>query len=607
MSIPLMIETQSEVRRLLIAGSELASEDFRLKKLLPQIKKAGENVQVFARVADAVEKVIDPGIGKSSEKLLELANIVNAILYTQGQTTVAGDIVDIDSADIELPTNNSYRRLKPVIEALTNKGSGRLEIIRKAWQDGIFKDIRLIKPLIEALGESYQEISYNAYQILRQYGRCIVPILKKSLDKHGGKSEARKVELISELSGKGENSLFLELLKDSSLDIKISAVNALKHDGNNEEILLEYTYDKKKELREAAYNALSALDTENGDKRLSEVFFSKDRINAIAALRDSKSEYITKIILQEAEKALDILLKSVKTSGLIVKKYEITATDDDISNFKNLLECLTNKKHEIILAFYKDCLQHTKILVQLKSSIGYGEIYNLPQIIAANILSMGTKEAYEMMNSTLDKYDNSLIAFCFHASLLSDTTEEVYNKFYKYAARGRQDLEGQEILGMMDGLVRFEYDIPVYNYPGSHIYTFLERLIGLLKVNWDKRWLKLLIRLDEEDLICRMAMRGDEECIRYLLKKVEACHQNKKGCWNHLHGLIQARYPKSVELAIDILKSSFEHTGFYSTELDVLKLLPPEAANLIEEFAHTYNGSSEARRLFKIAQDLRGI
>jgi len=89
MSIPLLIETQSEVKRLLIAGSGLATRDFRLKKLLPQMKKAGESVPVFARVADAMEKVIEPETNDQvSEKLLELSNIVNAILYTQGQTGI---------------------------------------------------------------------------------------------------------------------------------------------------------------------------------------------------------------------------------------------------------------------------------------------------------------------------------------------------------------------------------------------------------------------------------------------------------------------------------------------------------------------------------------
>ncbi|MDD2402885.1 MAG: HEAT repeat domain-containing protein, partial [Clostridia bacterium] len=59
MSIPLLIEIQSEVRRLLIAGSELAIEDFRLKKLLLPVKKAGKSIPIFSKVADSLEKVFD--------------------------------------------------------------------------------------------------------------------------------------------------------------------------------------------------------------------------------------------------------------------------------------------------------------------------------------------------------------------------------------------------------------------------------------------------------------------------------------------------------------------------------------------------------------------
>lgn len=101
MSIPLLYETQTEVRRLCIAGCELATDDFKLKKLLPQMQKAGENAPVFARVADALNQVLQPG-GSNSVKLLELANLINAILYTQGQTSVDVELEDIVPAGINV-------------------------------------------------------------------------------------------------------------------------------------------------------------------------------------------------------------------------------------------------------------------------------------------------------------------------------------------------------------------------------------------------------------------------------------------------------------------------------------------------------------------------
>ena len=50
MSIPVLIQTYDEVRRLAIAGSVVAPGDFRLQKLLPQLEQAGQKAPVFAKV-----------------------------------------------------------------------------------------------------------------------------------------------------------------------------------------------------------------------------------------------------------------------------------------------------------------------------------------------------------------------------------------------------------------------------------------------------------------------------------------------------------------------------------------------------------------------------
>lgn len=55
MSIALILELHNELRRIIIAGSEMAVGDFRLKRILPQMRKSGESVPVFAKVADATK------------------------------------------------------------------------------------------------------------------------------------------------------------------------------------------------------------------------------------------------------------------------------------------------------------------------------------------------------------------------------------------------------------------------------------------------------------------------------------------------------------------------------------------------------------------------
>ena len=58
MSIAALNQVYDEVRRLAIAGSDLAANDFRLKKLVPPLRKSATKAAVFGKVADSVEEVL---------------------------------------------------------------------------------------------------------------------------------------------------------------------------------------------------------------------------------------------------------------------------------------------------------------------------------------------------------------------------------------------------------------------------------------------------------------------------------------------------------------------------------------------------------------------
>src|SRR6185436_4159169 len=100
MSIPVLIEVYDEMRRLAIAGSAVAVGDFRLKKLIGPLEKSGEKAPVFAKVAQAVGAVVDGDDKTASMALLELTTLVNAILYTQGETGIAGEFKPLETTDL---------------------------------------------------------------------------------------------------------------------------------------------------------------------------------------------------------------------------------------------------------------------------------------------------------------------------------------------------------------------------------------------------------------------------------------------------------------------------------------------------------------------------
>lgn len=101
MSLALIQESAKEVRRLAIAGSTLAIGDFRLKKLISPLEQAGAKVPVFAQVAKAISDLIHGKETEAAAHLLTLSTLLNAILYTQGQSTADGAY-----AELELFTSN---------------------------------------------------------------------------------------------------------------------------------------------------------------------------------------------------------------------------------------------------------------------------------------------------------------------------------------------------------------------------------------------------------------------------------------------------------------------------------------------------------------------
>src|ERR1051326_3114029 len=160
MSLALIEESAKEVRRLALAGSPLAVGDFRMKKLIAPLEQAGAKVPVFTQVAKAISDLVNGTEADSASHLLNLSTLLNAILYTQGQTGAEGNFAEIEVLATNCSsTRTPARALKPLRAALTNAGGGRFEIVKSACERGAFNDLRLIDPAIEALGDNYAEMA----------------------------------------------------------------------------------------------------------------------------------------------------------------------------------------------------------------------------------------------------------------------------------------------------------------------------------------------------------------------------------------------------------------------------------------------------------------
>src|SRR5262245_40589220 len=125
MSLALIQESAKEVRRLAIAGSPLAVGDFRLKKLIAPLEQAGAKVPVFAQVAKAISDLVNGSDTESAAHLLNLSTLLNAILYTQGQSGTDASYGDLEAYTANCSsTRTTSRVLKPLVVALTSTGGG---------------------------------------------------------------------------------------------------------------------------------------------------------------------------------------------------------------------------------------------------------------------------------------------------------------------------------------------------------------------------------------------------------------------------------------------------------------------------------------------------
>ncbi len=136
MSIPVLQQVYDETRRLSIAGSGLAAGDFRLKKLVEPLQASAAKAPVFGKVLTR---------SKRSWKLRRTsrecpAGTWNAddshSLHPGRHRSHRDHHSDPDGQPGTTDSQYHARVLKPLIEALTTTGAGRMELIKDAHERG---------------------------------------------------------------------------------------------------------------------------------------------------------------------------------------------------------------------------------------------------------------------------------------------------------------------------------------------------------------------------------------------------------------------------------------------------------------------------------------
>jgi hypothetical protein len=539
MSLPILHELQEDLKRLTIAGSDLATGDISLKKKIPGLLKMGEKAPVFTKLAQWTETLVS-GKEPTSEHLLELSTLLSMVMYTMGKTGRDGDMETITSKST-YPTELSYLTIKPIIEALTTKGSGRMEVIVQATQSGKMFDLRLIHPLLTALDDSYQEISdYVADTILPMYGRGLLPILQASFSVKGKKGDGRKLKVIAHLVGEEGLPFYYECVENGSTQVQLAGLEILSAYEQAEDMLISYTKAKKADVRSAAYQSLAKRDSEAAIHCLVQALEGKDRNLVIDAARMDSTESLREAMLGFARHLLGVYFEAKKSEQ-----------DDLLSLLSSMIQCFWHSKSKKVIQFLREVIENRQMHPPLARQ-------------AALILLENQAETLEYIETLFKLPGRSEFAdLSFIASLRSRSKEDVFDLYNKYVKKTRKDIAGSQILETMDNIVSFRKDLRTfdekyYYYEYRHYTDEYFSGPNLIDMEWDERWVEVLVDLDEEKLVYRMAeqITGPKH-LDYLLKKL---HQNpyfssKRGM-GVLTSLVQTRYEGVYSVLVDILKKT---------------------------------------------------
>jgi HEAT repeat protein len=576
MSLALIQESAKEVRRLAIAGSALAVGDFRLKKLAAPLEQAGAKVPVFGQVAKAINDLVNGKEAESAASLLHLSTLLNAILYTQGQTGAEGACCAVDSFPTSCySTRTGARLLKPLIEALTTKGAERFKEVKAAVERGAFNDLRLVQPAIQALDDNYAELAdLIAEKVLPTYGPGIVPLLKQKLDLKGKKGDARRLSVLHQLDPAGALELCKTALDDGSPEVKTAAIACL---GKHEEclpLLLEQVKAKNKVVRAAALEALANYDRPDVTSLFAELLKAKSLDILAGPFRSMRSKHVINSLLEEGRRVFDSVAKSDSESS---------------PRFNEILDCLTSRKEPESAQFILDCLSQCEKLAKLKApknSTLTG--LDLMSRLAALGYGTGLPSAREAILARHNVLPPAAFIYVLRCALLTMPAAKMYDEFAPLLQqkKGAGKAKANQLQYALLAAARPELAIEDLDVLDAEI----EPDEALGKVELDPRWLDAAIEANELQVVCALARPDHKEALTFLTKTAEAPkHSYQIG--SIMEALARCQYPSLTDLFLKLVTSKAKKSGTNTYELhwlfETARHLPASDLPRLDAFAAT--------------------
>lgn len=302
MDITPIYDLRARLRAAMIAGTNLLSEDFRLKRAVEAVVPLEQASPVFARIGQLSRSLLDPAQTDKEGALLDTITLVDAVLCTQG--AVAAEQKEIEklpgNAWGKTVTNAPYSVVSALSEALTSSGSGHYTYVTEVHEERpeLFLDYRVKVAMVQALGAGYAELAEQVEDWLEEENASLLPLLQSHFDPTGKKEMVRRVRVMEAIAPKEANSFFREQVAEAKKEVLLALIFALRHCPENEDLLWDLTKSERGNGKQAAYRALLHMESERVEQYFTELCGQKP-LEAMALLRFTSNSWAARLVAKE--------------------------------------------------------------------------------------------------------------------------------------------------------------------------------------------------------------------------------------------------------------------------------------------------------------------
>ena len=522
-----LIELKERLVHITIAGTELIDEDFRLKNTFESFSVLAEKNPIFKKIYLSLKQLFDAEKSQKPVILLNILSLVDAVLYTQAQTNIDGEYKELETKEnLQILNQFRYSEVKPVLEALTTTGSGRLNVIEDAVKltPNIFKDYRVLNALINDLDDTYGEMATRVFSIIESMGTgepqkfinftsypqnyrslifdkyylpkvdkdYIISLLKSNFDPQGKKIMAKRLRLIAKIAKETENDWYLSILKTAKREVKEECISALQYSEENIPLLLELTKKERGKTKDMVYSTLGKFKFDNM------VEFWKNEL-------DKSIENASNLKEANSDEISDLLAHYIKTNLQNVLEEDEQAKKYDYSK---LISYTVNKTSDKMLELYKWILEYRNLFKDVKGEWSNRSNYlvTLNETITETLVSSCPEKLVDFLRKLYTHHKQPILSSCFIADLLTLPADEVYKNWYKNPLLTTAKLE--EVFRKIKYVDNTYYITTTPYRKNEYEINQLQREI---KEPLDERWFDYMIKLKLDNSLCQLAPKEPYE------------------------------------------------------------------------------------------------